>query len=56
MQARVATLSLKGKVNFLWEDLKNGICVHEEYLAWSEFQWIFKKKYLSDRYFDDREK
>jgi len=56
MKARVATFSLKGKLDIWWEDVKNARCIHEEYLSWSEFEWLFKKKYLSERYFDDRAK
>ena len=36
--------------------MKNVRSIHEECLTWSEFEWLFKKKYLSERYFDDREK
>lgn len=56
MKARVATFSLKGKVDIWWEDVKNFICIHKEDLSWSEFKRLFKKKYFSERYFDDRVK
>lgn len=56
MKARVATLSLKGKAKIWWEDVKNVRGMHEEDLTWSEYEWLLKKKYLSERYFDDREK
>jgi len=56
MKSRVATFSLKGKAKIWWEDVKNFIFIHEEELTWSEFERLFKKKYLSERYFDDREK
>ena len=36
--------------------MKNVRCIHEEILNWSDFEWLFKKKYLYERYFDDREK
>ena len=36
--------------------MKNVIGTHEEDLTWSEFEEIFKKKYLSERYFDDKAK
>ena len=36
--------------------MKNVRDIDEEYLTWSEFEWLFKKKYLSERYFDDKEK
>jgi len=53
MKARVATFSIKGKEDIWWEDVKNVRCIHEEDLTWSE---LFKKKYLSQTYFDDRVK
>jgi len=56
MKARVATLSLKGKTNIWWEDMKNVRGINEEDLTWSEFEWLLKKKYLLERYFDDRVK
>ena len=56
MKARIATFRLKGKENIWWEDVKNFKGIHEEDLTWSEFEQLFKKKYLSERYFDDKEK
>ena len=56
MKARVATFSLKGKVDIWWEDVKNVKEIHEEYLTWHKFERIFKNKYLPERYYDDRAK
>lgn len=56
IKARVATFSLKGKANIWWEAVKNIRCIHEKDLTWSEFERLFKKKYLLERYFDDRVK
>lgn len=56
MKARFATFNLKGKVDIWWEDVKNVRCIHEEDLTWSEFEWLFKKKNLPERYFNDRVK
>lgn len=36
--------------------MKNIRGIHEEYLTWNEFERLFKKKYLSKRYFDDKAK
>lgn len=55
-ESQSATFSLKGKAYIWWEDVNNVKCIHEEYLTWSEFEQLFKKKYLSERYLDDREK
>lgn len=56
MKARVATFNLKGKEEIWWEYVKNVKGIHEEYLTWNEFEWLFKKKYLLERYFDDKVK
>lgn len=56
IKARVATFSLKRKVDIWWEDLKNVRAIHEEDLAWNEFEQLVKRKYLLEIYFYDREK
>lgn len=55
MKFIIATFNLKCKVDIWWEDVKIFRCIHEEDLTWREFKRLFKK-YLSKRYFDDREK
>lgn len=56
MKARITTFSLEGKVDILWVDMENVKGTHEEDLAWHAFERIFKNKYLSDRYYDERAK
>jgi len=56
MKARVATFNLKRKADICWEDMKNVRGINEEYFTWSEFERLFKKKYLSEIYFDDKAK
>jgi len=36
--------------------VKNFIGIQEEELIWGEFERLFKKKYLSKRYYDERAK
>jgi hypothetical protein len=52
----VATFNLNGKYSIWWEDLKNikGVC--EEDLSWKQFEKYFWKKYLLERYFDEKAK
>jgi hypothetical protein len=52
----VATFNLNGKDSIWWEDLKNmkGVC--EEDLSSKQFEKYFQKKYLSERYFDEKDK
>jgi len=52
----VPTLNIKGKAEIWWEYVKNVRCIHEEDFTWSQFHHLFKKKYMSERYFDDKEK
>jgi hypothetical protein len=56
LKARVATFNLNGKASIWWEDIKNmkGVC--EEDLSWKQFEKYFRKKYLSERYFDEKAK
>ena len=51
MKAKVATVSLKGKDDIWWDDLKNVKGIREEELFWSEFKGHFRRKYLLERYF-----
>lgn len=56
VEAIIATFSLKGKANIWWEDVNNVRGIHEEELTWNEFERLFMKKYLSERYYDDKAK
>eukprot|EP00253_Pinus_taeda_P011986 PITA_11986 len=56
MKSKVATFNIKGKENIWWEDVKNVKDIHEEVLTWSEFERIFRMKYISERYYDDKVK
>ena len=53
MKAKITTFSLKGKTNIWWEDVNNVKGIREEELIWDEFERLFKKKYLFERYYDD---
>jgi hypothetical protein len=56
MKARVATFNLNGKASIWWEGLKNMKGVHEKDLSWERFEKYFLKKYLSEKYFDEKTK
>jgi hypothetical protein len=56
LKARVATFNLNGKASIWWEDLKNVKGIHEEDLSWERFERYFRKKYLSEKYFDEKTK
>jgi hypothetical protein len=56
MKARVVTFKLNGKASVWWEDLKNVKGVREEDLSWEWFEKYFWKKYLLEKYFDEKTK
>lgn len=56
MKSKMATLSIKGKSYILWEYIKNVRGIREEKLTWNEFERIFKKKIMSERYYDGKAK
>lgn len=56
MKAKIATFSLKGKENIWREYVKHVRGIREEELIWSKFGRLFKRKYLSERYYDERAK
>jgi hypothetical protein len=56
LKARVATFNLNGKASIWWEDLKNVKGIHEEDLSWERFEKYFRKKYLLEKYFDEKTK
>jgi hypothetical protein len=56
LKARVATFNLNGKASIWWEYLKNVKGIHEEDLSWEQFEKYFRKKYLSEKHFDEKTK
>ena len=56
MKANIATFSLKDKANIWWEVVKNVRAIWEEELTWSDFKRLFRKRYLSEGYYGDKEK
>lgn len=53
MKAKIATFSLKGKVDIWWEGVKNVRGIQEEDFIWDEFERLFKNKYLYERCYDE---
>jgi hypothetical protein len=50
----VVSFNLNGKASIWWEDLKNVKGIHEDGLSWERFEIYFRKKYLSEKYFDEK--
>jgi hypothetical protein len=55
-KAQIAIFNLIGKASIWWEDLRNVKVIHEKDLSWKKFEKYFKKKYLSEKYFDGETK
>jgi len=53
---KIDTFSLKGKTYIWWEYVKNFRDIREENLTWDEFERLFRKKYLYERYYDGKAK
>jgi len=51
MKAIIAIYGLKGKSEIRWEYVKWVRDMRIKELSWHEFKRIFKKKYLSQRYY-----
>lgn len=56
MKAIIAIFNLKGKADIWWEDVKQVRDIRTRELSWHEFKRLFKKKYLSKRYYDSKAK
>jgi hypothetical protein len=56
LKARIAIFNMNGKAFVWWEDLRNVKGIHDKDLSWKQFEKYFKKKYLSEKYFDGKTK
>jgi hypothetical protein len=56
LKTQVATFNLNGKDCVWWGYLKNVKGIHEEDLSWECFEKYFRKKYLLEKYFDEKTK
>ena len=56
MKAIIVVFNLKCKANIWWEDVKQVRDIGIDNLSWQEFKRIFRKKYLSERYYNGKAK
>ena len=54
MKSRFAIFHLSGRAYISWEQLRQVNKMSERNITWKQFKKYFKKKYLSDRYYDDK--
>ena len=56
LKARMAIYNLTGKAYIWWQDLKRVKGIREKNINWSTFKKYFKKKFLSEQYYEERAK
>ena len=56
LKARMAIYNLTGKENIWWQDIKKVKNIKEKYVTWKLFKKYFKRKYLSEQYFEEKAK
>jgi hypothetical protein len=54
LKPQISIFNLNGKASIWSEDLRNVKGIQEKKLSWKQFEKHFKKKYLSERYHDER--
>eukprot|EP00253_Pinus_taeda_P032219 PITA_32219 len=56
MKARISIFNLKGKADIWWQDVKQVRDIRTNDLNWWQLKRLFRKKYLSKRYYDNKAK
>jgi hypothetical protein len=56
LKDRITIFNLNGKTSIWWDDLTNVKGIHEKDLKWKQFEKHFRRKYLSERYYDEKTK
>ena len=56
LKARMAIYNLSGKDDIWWQDLKRVKGIREKNVNWSTFKKYFKKKFMSEQYYEERAK
>eukprot|EP00253_Pinus_taeda_P012585 PITA_12585 len=54
LKARLAIFQLQGKATLWWEEVKIVKGVTEQNITWDNFQKIFKERYLTERFYDEK--
>ena len=56
LKARMDIYNLSGKADIWWQDLKKVKGIRDKNVNWSTFKKYFKKKFLSEQYYEETEK
>ena len=52
----MAIYNLTGKADIQWQDIKRVKNLKEKYVTWRIFKKYFKRKFLSEQYYEERAK
>jgi len=55
LKARLPIVQLQGKATLWWEEVKTVHGVNEKNITWEKFYKFFKEKYLTERFYDEKE-
>ena len=56
LKARMVIHNLTEKVDTWWQDIKRVKNIKEKYVTWRTFKKYFKIKFLSEQYYEERDK
>ena len=56
LKEKVAIYNLNGNKYIWWKDIKKDKGIKERYVTWKTFKKIFKRKYLSEHYYEEKYK
>jgi len=56
LKARMAIYNLTGNADIWWQDIKRVKGIKEKYMTWGIFKKYFKRKYLSEQYYEEKAK
>lgn len=55
-KARLAIFQLQSKATLWWEEVKMVRGLNEQDITWETFQRYFREKYLTKRFYDEKER
>ena len=56
LKAKMAIYNLTGKADIWWQDIQKVKGIKERYVTWKTFKKLFKGKYLSEQYYEEKAK
>ena len=56
LKAKMAIYNMTGKVDIWWQDINKFKGIKERYVTWKMFKKLFKIKYLSEQYYEEKYK